>query len=69
MLDRHKLVAGLLLKSGHAVPIDETNKKLRASLGLTEVPHTTHMFPNALSEVQEIVKKTNFDKLVGYEWK
>jgi len=69
MLDRHKLVAELLLKSGHAVPIDETTKKLRANLGLAEVPPTTHMFRDALAEVQEIVKKTNFDKLVGYAWK
>jgi len=69
MLDRHKLVAGLVLKSGHAVPIDDANRKLRASMGLTELPPTTHMFNNALTEVQEIVKKTGFDKLVGYEWK
>jgi len=27
------------------------------------------MFGNALAEVQEIVKKMGFDKLVGYEWK
>ena len=69
MLDRHKLVTGLVMKSGHAVPIDDTNRKARASLGLTEVPPTTHMFGNALTEVQQVVKKTGFDKLVGYEWK
>jgi len=69
MLDRHKAVAGLVLKHGHAVPIDEGNRKLRASLGLTEVPPTTHMFKEALGEVQEITKKKGFDKLVGFEWK
>jgi len=69
MLDRHKLVASLVLKSGHAVPIDDANRKVRTSLGMTEVPPTTHMFSNALAEVQEVVKKTGFDKLVGYEWK
>ncbi len=69
MLDRHKLVASLVLKSGHAVPIDDTNRKTRASLGLPEVPPTTHTFANALAEVQAVVKKTSFDKLVGYEWK
>jgi heterodisulfide reductase subunit C len=69
MLDRHKLVASLVMKSGHAVPIDDANRKARVSLGLTEVPPTTHAFTNALAEVQAIVKKAGFDKLVGYEWK
>jgi len=69
MLDRHKLVANLVMKSGHAVPIDDTNRKTRISLGLAEVPPTTHSFSNALAEVQTVVKKTGFDKLVGYEWK
>jgi len=69
MLDRHKLTASLVLKSGHAVPIDDANRKTRASLGLTEVPPTTHMFGDALGEVQLITKKTGFDKLVGHEWK
>ncbi len=69
MLDRHKQVAGLVMKSGHAVPIDETNKKTRVAMGLSEVPPTTHKSPEALKEVQEITKKTGFDKLIGYEWK
>jgi heterodisulfide reductase subunit C len=69
MLDRHKLVASLVLKSGHAVPIDDTNRKARANLGLPEVPPTTHKFGNALAEVQAVARKTGFDKLVGYEWK
>jgi heterodisulfide reductase subunit C len=69
MLDRHKAVAGLVLKFGHAVPIDDATRKMRANLGLTELPPTTHMFSDALTEVQQVVKKTGFDKLVGYEWK
>lgn len=69
MLDRHKLVASLVMKSGHAVPIDDTNRKTRTSLGLSELPPTTHTHSDALAEVQAVVKKTAFDKLVGYEWK
>jgi len=69
MLDRHKMVASLALTHGHAVPIDDGNRKLRVSLGLSEVPPTTHMFKEALAEVQEIAKKTGFDKLVGHQWK
>jgi heterodisulfide reductase subunit C len=69
MLNRHRLVAGFVLKSGHAVPINDTNRKLRMDLGLTEVPPTTHMYKEALDEVQKIIKKTGFDKLVEFEWK
>jgi len=69
MLDRHKLVASLVMKSGHAVPIDDANRKTRTSLGLSELPPTTHTHGDALAEVQTVVKKTAFDKLVGYEWK
>jgi heterodisulfide reductase subunit C len=69
MLDRHKQVASLVMKSGHAVPIDEANRKTRVALGLSEVPPTTHKSAEALKEVQEITKKTGFDKLVCHEWK
>jgi len=69
MLDQHKTVAGLFVKYGHAVPTNEANQKLRASLGLSETPPTTHMFKDALHEIQEIVKKTKFDKLIGLEGK
>lgn len=69
MLDRHKMVASYVIRYGHAVPIDEANRKLRTGLGLSEVPPTTHMFKEALTEVQGIVKKTGFDKLVGFEWR
>jgi len=69
MLDQHKRVAGLVIKYGHAVPIDEATRKLRASMGLGENPPTVHSHPDALKEVQEIIKKKGFDKLVCYEWK
>ncbi len=69
MLDRHKMVSGFVIKYGHAVPVNEENRKLRASLGLSEVPPTTHKSKEALNEVQEITKKTGFDKLVCFEWK
>ena len=69
MLDQHKRVAGQVLKSGHAVPIDEANRKTRANMGLEETPPTTHKHADALAEVQEITKKTGFDKLIGHEQK
>jgi len=69
MLDRHKMVSVFVIKYGHAVPVNEENRKLRVSLGLSEVPPTTHKSKKALNEVQEITKKTGFDKLVCFEKK
>lgn len=68
MLEQHKLVASYVLKHGHAVPIDEKNRKLRVNLGLDELPPTTHAFKEALIEVWGIAKKTGFDKLIGLDW-
>jgi len=68
MLDPHKRVSGYFVKYGHAVPINEENRKRRVSLGLSEIPPTTHKHKKALDEVQGIVKKTGFDKLTGFEW-
>lgn len=67
ILNRHRTVATLFLKTGHAAPINDANREKRVKLGLTEVPPTTHMFQDALLELQEIVKRTGFDKLVSYE--
>ncbi|MEM2102010.1 MAG: CoB--CoM heterodisulfide reductase subunit C [Candidatus Bathyarchaeia archaeon] len=69
MLDPHKRVAGLVIKFGHAVPIDEATRKLRTTMNLGENPPTVHAYPEALKEVQEIIRKKGFDKLVCYEWK
>ena len=69
MLPKHKTVSNLVLKHGHAVPIDDANRKLRTELGLSELPPTTHMFEGDLNEVQIIAKKTGFCKLVGFEAK
>ena len=67
MLPEHKAVAGYLIKTGHAVPINDKTKKLRASLGLSEIPPTTHKFEESLGEVKTLVRKLGFDKLVGFK--
>ena len=68
MADAHRRVAALVIKTGHAVPIDEATKEQRRKLGLDEVPPTTQRHEAALKELQEIVKKTGFDRLVGFDW-
>jgi heterodisulfide reductase subunit C len=65
MLDKHRNVASLVLTYGHAVPINDATKEIRRNLGLTEIPPTTHMFKDALLEIQTIARKTKFDELIG----
>jgi heterodisulfide reductase subunit C len=68
MSKSHKLVASYVAKTGHAVPINDATKKLRKKLGLSEIPPTTHKYPEALKAIQNIYKKTKFDKLIGFNW-
>jgi heterodisulfide reductase subunit C len=50
--------ASLIYGSGHAVPNNDANKKLRVKLGLKENPPTTHMYPEYLPGIQKILDAT-----------
>ena len=63
----HKKTGLYVIKTGHGVPINDATKALRAKIGLSELPATTHSFPEALEEVQKICKITAFDDLIGYD--
>ncbi|RLF12269.1 MAG: CoB--CoM heterodisulfide reductase subunit C [Thermoprotei archaeon] len=65
MRSKHKDVAKLFIAYGHSVPIDDARRQLRRKLGLTEVPPTTHMYPEALAEVKEILAEIGFVDLVS----
>lgn len=67
MADAHKATGKFVIESGHGVPINDKIKNLRKEIGLPEVPPTTHKYPEALKEIQEICKLCEFDKLIGYE--
>ncbi|MHA2025725.1 MAG: CoB--CoM heterodisulfide reductase subunit C [Candidatus Thorarchaeota archaeon] len=64
MLPEHLKASQKLLATGHAVPIDDTNRMIRKELGLKEVPPTTHSDNKALNDVQEIMKRTGFKDLI-----
>lgn len=66
MADAHKATGSFVIKSGHGVPINDKTKALRKDIGLVEVPPTTHAFPEALKEVQDICVACGFDKLIGF---
>ena len=68
MAPAHKMTGSFVIKTGHGVPINDTTMALRKSVGLDELPPTTHQFPEALEEVQKIFKATGFDNLIGWNW-
>lgn len=68
MAQAHKMTGSFVIKTGHGVPINDATKALRKRVGLGELPPTTHEFPEALEEVQTILKTTKFDSLIGYNW-
>lgn len=68
MSPSHKATGLYVSKSGHGVPINAATKELRKRIGLDELPPTTHTYPEALKEVQNIIKDTGFDDLIGLNW-
>jgi heterodisulfide reductase subunit C len=67
MAKPHKMTGVFVMNTGHAVPINDNVKALRAKIGLPELPPTTHTYPEALEEVQKLCKITAFDELIGYD--
>jgi heterodisulfide reductase subunit C len=56
----------MFYNTGHGVPINDKKwNKLREHYKLSSIPPTTHKFPDAEKEVQELLKSTGFDKLTG----
>ncbi|WYM89909.1 CoB--CoM heterodisulfide reductase subunit C [Methanolobus sp. ZRKC3] len=64
MLKEHRKVSELLIEYGHAVPIDNNNRKKRTELGLDEVPETVHKYPDGLEEVKTLLESCGFDELL-----
>ncbi|MBN2153741.1 MAG: CoB--CoM heterodisulfide reductase subunit C [Candidatus Lokiarchaeota archaeon] len=66
----HIAVCKFLINTGHGVPLDHEKNpnwmNLRKSLKLAPIPPTVHSFPEALKEVQTIIKELKFDELIGY---
>lgn len=68
MSKSHKMAAGQVFKTGHAVAINEEIQNVREELGLSRLPPTTHSYPEALAKLQDILRRTHFDELVGFDW-
>ncbi len=60
----HREVCEMLLESGHAVPINDKNKKKRVKLGLEEMPETVHKYSEALGEVHILLDACGLRELI-----
>lgn len=67
MAKAHKMTGLFVINTGHGVPINDATKALRAKVGLSELPPTTHSSEEALAEIQKICEITGFDELIGYD--
>jgi len=64
MLPQHRKTSQKLFETGHAVPLDDANQAIRKDLGIPEIPPTTHSSKKALDDVQKIMTRTGFKKLI-----
>ncbi len=67
MLDSHKNVAHIALKTGHAVPINEQFADLREALGLARLPPNASSNKQAIEEFRKLAKRTGFTDLVDFQ--
>lgn len=64
ILPEHRQVCNMLLEYGHAVPINEDNKRKRTDIGLEELPETVHKYKDGLEEVKKLLTSCGFDELI-----
>jgi heterodisulfide reductase subunit C len=62
ILPEHRAVCQMLLKYGHAVPINDDYKIKRTEMGLEELPETVHKYTGALNEVKELLISCGFER-------
>ncbi len=65
MYDSHRKTGENLLEIGHSVSFGDKQKKLRAGMGLEEVPPTVLANEKAMADFKKILEVSGFGKLVG----
>ena len=58
-----------MIKMGHIPELSDSRAKVRETLGINRSPPTAYKDKNALSELQELVKHTNLDEKIAWNWK
>ncbi len=65
MGEAHKKVAGLLVKTGHMVPLSEEYQAVREKMGLKVKPDTVLTNEKAKGDFDKLVRICQFDNLIG----
>lgn len=65
MSDAHKKVAGLLVKTGHMVPLSDEYQAKREKMGLKVKPDTVLTNEKAKTDFNKLIQICKFDKLIG----
>jgi len=58
-----------MIKMGHVPELSAFREKVRETLGMDRTPPTAYQIESALKELQELVKKTELDLKVAWNWK
>ncbi|AEH06029.1 CoB--CoM heterodisulfide reductase subunit C [Methanothermococcus okinawensis] len=61
----HRKTTLYVYLTGHAVPVNDQIKEVRKNIGLTEIPPTTHKYPEALEDVRGIMNDMGLCDKVG----
>ncbi|MBW9221244.1 CoB--CoM heterodisulfide reductase subunit C [Methanothermococcus sp. SCGC AD-155-M21] len=61
----HRKTALYVFLTGHAVPVNDETKKVRKNIGLTEIPPTTHKYPEVLEDLRGIMADLDLCNKVG----
>ena len=64
MGEAHKKVAGLLVKIGHMVPLNEEYQAVREKMGLKAKPDTVFTNEKAKGDFDKLIQLCKFDKLI-----
>ena len=67
ILPEHRRVAGLVIDTGHAVPINDEVQAKRKELGIDDLPETVHKYPQDFEQVRKLLEVTGFIELVTDE--
>ena len=65
MGEAHKKVAGLLVKTGHMVPLSDEYQQIRDKMGLSSKPTTVMTNEAAKADFNKLIQLCKFDKLIG----
>lgn len=58
-----------LIKMGHVPQLSVSRENTREALGMNRTPPTAYQIKNAVSELQELIKQTDLDEKVAWNWK